>query len=246
MNNLSSVNIFIQHAEEYYDQLVENNRSPYKIQNQIEEVNPYTEMHIGKYKIKLPNIKNTKEEINDIVYLEDNHLDKLLGMLEEPISFILLWQYCQFVRWAEKVVFYENDTDKPICVDSDMNELECRIFALKSYNMQALFKIEMIDNPVYKPNTFTELFKNNKDDIPPYFKSVKLKISRLYGKKLSNTYTILDENLDYEDDSDIYLMKTINHELKIALEASIRDIFDRITEVVTNNKYKSNTRRSEN
>ena len=48
------------------------------------------------------------------------------------LSFLQLWDFCQFVRYAEKVLFFNNDIYSTIFVDSKLEDLDSRKFMVRS------------------------------------------------------------------------------------------------------------------
>lgn len=150
----------------------------------------------------------------------------------EPLSFKFLWQYCQFVRWAEKTIFYKNTTDNKLFVDSAMMDLDNRNFVL-SYGEDILiqFSLEKQKDPVLKYTSFdiTDLT----EDKSVYYHIIKINVVRKYGKMMNNKYTIIDSKVNYEDSSDITLMDTIN---KLLCEAVRNECYN-IYELIDSNNY---------
>ena len=145
----------------------------------------------------------------------------------EPLSFKFLWQYCQFVRWAEKTVFYKNTTDNKLFVDSAMMDLDKRNFVL-SYGDDILiqFSLEKQKDPVLKYSTFD--IPDPTEDRSVYYHVIKINVVRKYGKMMNNKYTIIDSRVNYEDSSDITLMDTINKLLCEAVRNECTYIYDLI------------------
>jgi hypothetical protein len=139
-----------------------------------------------------------------------------------------MWQFCQFVRWAEKIVFYKNTVDETIYVDSAIDDYDCRLLVYTEDDFQIKFKLEKVDNPAYSPNTLSDIL-SMKNNTPKYFKSMKIVVERKYGKCMTNHFNIIDDNIDFENDtSDKLLYRTIDNKVLKAEEGVIRHIFDAI------------------
>ena len=156
------------------------------------------------------------------IIIHDEVIKKLDSFIEEEcaiedmLSFGSLWRFCQFVRYAEKTIFYENTLDQDFYVDSDMYEVSERSFQLKSiYEVEVLFKLEKTRDKV-----------NNEE-----FKVITLNVKRLYGKQMMNTFTIVNEDVKFNDSSDLYLINTINNFLYRELLATLKNIVNTLEAV---------------
>ena len=109
------------------------------------------------------------------------------------LSFLQLWDFCQFVRYAEKVLFFKNDKESPIYVDSKLEDLDSRKFMVKSDNE---VEIEVILEKQAAPGQTLRI--------------IKLNITRKYGKMMNNQYIIVNDNTDKLDISDNVLIFNIN------------------------------------
>lgn len=114
--------------------------------------------------------------------------------IEDMLTFSSIWQFCQFVRYAEKTIFYPNKLENDFYVDSDMLELQSRKLSIKLYDTDIKLDLEKISDNISKHE----------------FKTIKLNINRLYGKKMTNMFTIVDEDVKCYDSSDTYLINTVN------------------------------------
>ena len=144
----------------------------------------------------------------------------------KPLIFSNMWEFCQFVKWAEKIVFYKNTTDNPIYVDSAIDDLDCRLLVYNDKDINIRFKLEKVLNPSYIPNTLSDVLSMNKNDTPKYFKSMKIVVERTYGKGMTNHFTIIDDNTDFKDQSDTMLLESIESILKYEHEAVIYQVFN--------------------
>lgn len=148
----------------------------------------------------------------------------------KPLLFNNMWQFCQYIRWAEKVVFYKNTADRAIYVDSSIDDLDCRLLVYTEDNIQIRFKLEKIDNPAYIPNTLSDIL-SMKSNTPRYFKSMKIVVERNYGKQMTNHFTIIDDNTDFKDFSDSLLYESIEKKLLDAYISIINEIYDIIFKI---------------
>ena len=146
----------------------------------------------------------------------------------KPLIFSNMWEFCQFVKWAEKIVFYKNTTDNTIYVDSAIDDLDCRLLVYNNKDFNIRFKLEKVLNPSYIPNTLSDVLSMNKNDTPKYFKSMKIIVERTYGKNMTNHFTIIDDNTDFEDMSDTLLFETIESILREEFAILIKQVFELI------------------
>lgn len=111
------------------------------------------------------------------------------------ISFPILWDFCQFVRYAEKVIFYDNKIDNSLFVDSKLDELSKRSFCITSKDS---VKITINLEKVSRPNSTSSI------------KVLYIDINRDYGKMMTTQYKIIDGNIDKLDQSDTALIMNLN------------------------------------
>ena len=109
-------------------------------------------------------------------------------------SFEQMWEFAQFVRYAEKCIFYHNDITSPLMVDSKLDEESERIFAISKDDYLVTFKLKWIYDTTAKQT----------------LKAINIKVSRNYGKQMSNEYTIVNGDVKLNDDSDYTLIEVIN------------------------------------
>ena len=133
------------------------------------------------------------------------------------IPFDDLWDYAQLLRWAEKVLFYKNDIVNYIYSDSELHSDENRNFMIQTDDYIIIFNLEKQEVSVL------DTFSNNE-----FIDVIKIEIRRKFGKELTNTFIIIDRNVKYEDDSDLYLINTINLLLREAIVTSFTQIKDMI------------------
>ena len=109
------------------------------------------------------------------------------------LSFLQLWDFCQFVRYAEKVLFFNNDIYSTIFVDSKLEDLDSRKFMVRSEDE---VEIEVVLEKQAAPGQTLRI--------------IKLNIARKYGKMMNNQYIIVNDNTDKLDISDNVLIFNIN------------------------------------
>ena len=167
--------------------------------------------------------KKDKIEIIHYPVIEENIL-KLKSLKENVIipngiNFNDLWEFCQFVKFAEKAFFYYNDPDKLFYVDSNIDDMDKRKFVIKDENntYRLLFGLERMQSP-------------NKEVL----KIIRLSVNRNYGRKMTNEFTIVNSEIKYNDDADIYLIDNINR----ILYERILSTFDEIENyILTRSNY---------
>ena len=139
---------------------------------------------------------------------------------DDILSFKSLWNFVQFVRYAEKTIFYKNIPENSLYVDSDLNEVSSRMFKISSDNYDIKFKLEKVKDDV-----------NNKK-----YSIINIHVQRLYGKKMQNIFTIVDKDVDFQDISDLYLMNTLNIILYKEMMFEIRSIFSKLLREINKNE----------
>lgn len=157
---------------------------------------------------------------NKWTYVRDKALDMLDEFINEEcseeymLSFGSLWQFCQFVRFIEKVNMFRNDPDSTLYVDSDMLELKERSFEIKFDSKTTFnFKLEKAEDKV-----------NHQE-----FKVITLNVKRKYGKQMTNIFTIVNEDVKFNDSSDLYLIKTVN---EVLYKDMLKILKESVTEIV--------------
>ena len=168
-----------------------------------------TEETIEKSRIFGNDIKKVKVPVKKEVPVIDRYCQSAkLALCINPLYFNNLWQFCQFVRWAEKVVFYRNEAINKLYVDSAIDDVDCRLIVYSEEDIQIKIKMEKVTNPAYIPNTLSDILSMNKD-VQQYFKSMKIVVDRKYGKEMTNKFTIIDNDTEFDDFSDKMLYETI-------------------------------------
>lgn len=219
MNNTGDLladNQFIMFATELYD---------HKIMHESDKTTIYKTTVVKKGLFKKEEIK----EYDDKPYYDGlKHFIKttLKEDTDEPISFRAIWEFCQFVRWAEKALFYENELSNRVIVDSGMNagiaDDNARIIVFQSNSTSTTIKLELKKVKIDIPNSVFNLgpvedYRTTKDVI-------SLEVIRSFGKKMKSKYTIVDGEVGYNDISDIYLMNTVNKIVKDGIINVFREI----------------------
>ena len=168
-----------------------------------------TEETIEKSRIFGNDIKKVKVPVKKEVPVIDRYCQSAkLALCINPLYFNNLWQFCQFVRWAEKVVFYRNEAINKLYVDSAIDDVDCRLIVYSEKDIQIKIKMEKVPNPAYIPNTLSDILSMDKN-VQQYFKSMKIVVDRKYGKEMTNKFTIIDNDTEFDDFSDKMLYETI-------------------------------------
>lgn len=237
-NDIFKSNHYIEHFNECYDILSANNRINY-ITVVSEEISKEEKKgFFSKFFNKKSDVTlSTDEESidfpdgNSAKYLSsktqiekefDNKIDEFMKKDFEPVKdkpskniirdFEQMWYFAQFVRYAEKAIFYDNDTDKPLFVDSPLDEDHERIFVISKSNYIIKFKLQWIYDSTAKQ----------------MLKVINIKIDRNFGKEMSNEYIIVDGNVKLKDVSDFILISIINSILYDATLDTYKLIMDKL------------------
>jgi hypothetical protein len=154
--------------------------------------------------------------------------DKVDAINKESPTFDELFEYGTFIKILEKVFLYRNDKDSKFVCDSNMSDNNHRVLVMQSEAYFIKLHVEKRDTG----NT------------------IEVTIDRLYGRKMTNSYTIIDRKFkDPIDDTDIVLMNNINHLLQYHMtcllvhyaqmiaDEEIEDNFIRPSSYVNNKKY---------
>ncbi len=143
-----------------------------------------------------------------------NDIDKKVPTFED------MWDFCEFIRIAEKIFFYENTPESSKiyseCTIGDQSST--RKFVLKYDKYDILFTLEkakILDRSLLKDQV------------------IKIHVRRLYGLQMENKYTIINSNMDFLSDSDLYLINEINR----LLQENMKSIFVNIIEKAFLDKY---------
>ena len=133
---------------------------------------------------------------------------------EDNISFSILWKYCQFIRWVEKTCFYKNDLTKTVICDSPMysdgtSEDERKLIIQSS---DVIIKLSLKKTRNDQSPSILDI--NNTNAYSIYFKIINIDIKRKYGKMLNNKFTVVDGQTTIRDNSDEYLIRTVNKIVK--------------------------------
>lgn len=147
----------------------------------------------------------------DKILEEINNL-RISTIIPTGMSFNDLWEFCQFVKYAEKALFYQNDPIRLFYVDSDIDDLSKRQFAIKDLDnsYQLLFKLEKTNEPIHNE----------------IMKIIRLSVSRNYGRKMTNEFIIVNSEIKYNDDADIYLIDNINRILYERITNTFNEIIN--------------------
>lgn len=200
-----------------------------------EALNPITEIPKEDKKdfslINLFKKKEVKDDRKDIIakqrYLNQsvyrNYCLTRINDCNGAPSYELLWSFCQFIRYAEKVIFYHNTLESTIYVDSDLLDFEKRAMKITTKDTDISLILKKVENPA--------------DRYTP-FKVINLEIKRHFGKEMLNKFTIVNGEVKYNDSGDIALITIINQLLINVMEKAVKEIFDMIYQDID---YKKNT-----
>ena len=192
------LNKYIKGIMDLYDIVIVNPEEPIEIKPEI-KTNFFNRKEI-KSELSYPKRDKVLKELNDL---------RLSTITPNGMSFNDLWEFCQFVKYAEKTLFYQNDPKRLFYVDSNIDDLSARQFMIKDPEdtYQLLFKLEKTNEPI-----------NNE-----IMRIIRLSVSRNYGRKMTNEFIIVNSEIKYNDDADIYLIDKINRILCERISSSFHE-----------------------
>lgn len=209
MSEVLEYNKYIKLIMDIYDL---NNNSKYTEEKpQITRSNKFPYKKHAIYPLR----DNESEIIKDQLYeLQHNTI-----LAPASMSFENLWQFCQFVKFAEKVYFYPNDSTNAFYVDTSLFDAEKRVFSINDElgNYQILFKLEKQKEKV----TDSEL------------KIIRIVVNRNFGRKMSNEFIVVNAEVKFNDESDSYLIANINNILKTRINTVFEDIIKLVKDPIT-------------
>ena len=128
-------------------------------------------------------------EVNVEKYKQIKRCDKFISnMVGYSPDFDELFDFGSFIKYMEKVFFYKNDAESPVCCDSNIEDKNRRIIVFQ--NSRDSIKIK------------ADLIKGTSNII-------ELIVERDYGKHMINTYKIVDREVELRNDSDKTLMNRV-------------------------------------
>ena len=140
---------------------------------------------------------------NDFLHAENNGISR---------SYRQMWEFAQFVRYVEKVLFYKNNPDNDLYVDTKLDDVEKREF--------------LINGDEYK--IYFHLNSQRDDLLDTTYNVINIKVIRDFGKKMINEYTIINEQVKLNSLGDNILIITINNLLfDISLKV-LNEIMDKL------------------
>lgn len=164
----------------------------------------------------------------DFIYFFKKHkinigLEEALEDLQSKMPIILnslgakdiMW-FCDFVRVAEKVIFYKNDKESSIIVDSQIEDDEKKL-VIQNQDWFIKILVQTVDG--FVPTTILDHGSN-------YI--LNLHVERKYGKGMENNFVVVNGETKYNDSSDLYLINSVNMILKVY----IKEFFDKAVRVL--------------
>ena len=200
-------NIFIKYSTDLYDmKVLHEHNDPDNYETRVIKKGLFKKKTIKVNKLEEEYYKNLKEFIKSELH-EDS---------DTPLSFSTIWQFCQFIRWVEKIVFWDNDLSNRVIVDSGIKDGVIndnpRYIVFQGHNIATNIKLELNRVKINQINSVLNL-----DNIPEKSEVINLEVVRTFGKKMSSRYVIVDGIVNYNDISDIYLINTVNKIVKDAI-----------------------------
>lgn len=172
-------------------------------------------------------VKTKKRKLFEMIVSEDGTVTKTVNIglnnaIEEAerfiesidlISFENLCNFCDFIRVAEKIVFYKNTADMTLFVDSAVSDKEKKL-VLHDKDVTISLQLHQEDIGLNRNSIFGSK-EDNKANI------IRINVDRAYGKNLQNKFFVVDTIAEYNDDSDVFLINSIN----ILLKRHIKETF---------------------
>ena len=146
---------------------------------------------------------------------------------EETGLFWNIWDIAVFVRYAEKLLLYDNELDQRLFyVDSAMDAKEQKL---------------VIDKPQY--TIYIRLEERFLEDTKETIEVKHIKVKRKIGKKMENDFVIVNDNPKFNDDSDSYLLYQIENLLRETMIKTLDKIIikleDQFNEIARKMGWKS-------
>lgn len=138
-----------------------------------------------------------------------------------------IWDIAVFVRYAEKLLLYDNELDQRLFyVDSAMDAKEQKL---------------VIDKPQY--TIYIRLEERFLEDTKESIEVKHIKVKRKIGKKMENDFVIVNDNPKFNDDSDSYLLYQIENLLRETMIKTLDKIIikleDQFNEIARKMGWKS-------
>lgn len=168
-------------------------------------------------------IYTNKDKLQDeiITFIRANIRDT------ENLPFSIIWKYCQFIRWVEKTCFYHNDLTKSIICDSAMysddGDTNKRVLIFQTNDVVITLNLEKQSVSVLDLESDNNIFNN----------ILTIDIKRKYGKMSANKYVVVDSKTNIRDNSDNYLLNTIN----IIIKEGIIDQYKSIINFILSREF---------
>lgn len=222
MDNLAESNKFIELFEKLYDALYitdpenidETNLGDidFNVNSILQSEAKSTKKSFWPFKKEEP--EAAPIDLVELVYQEiKNYLDNILSNPAQ--TFWTLWKICQFIRWAEKILIYENNPEnaEEIFVDSEQNADE-RCFRIKLDKVTLSFILRLVPKNSY---SLTE---------SKYSEVISILIESLTGKKMVTKIISVDQEVDLSDDGDLYLINQVNKYINKAIKKTFEVILE--------------------
>lgn len=128
------------------------------------------------------------------------------------LSFKELYDYSQFLRWAGKAILYNNSDTNYIFSDQNLDTTMSRLLCIQKENLLIVLDL----------STTRDSLSNE------YIDEIKIDVKKGYGKESEFHFVVIDQDCHYKDDSDLYLMNSINQITVKAVSKSFEEIIKSI------------------
>ena len=176
-------------------------------------------------------------ENDDSVNVENDKLKSVLYAKERCITLINLrhdnefntieygdlWDYSEFIRWCEKMLLYTNNQSDCIYSDASICSLDDRTLLFNKQGYTITVMLKMSKKADFDSSTDSLLFH----------KIMRIIVERNFGKRLVNKFNIVDDEIKFNNESDIMLYEVI----KEIINATIKDHYTNIVYKIFNGEF---------
>ncbi len=211
-------NMFIEKCQRMLDTLIiayrENYRPPMELEHT--KVGLFHKKTSIKSSLKFPPTEKQLAFGESLSAAEDFH--KMMFRSENhKLSFVMLWEYSEFIRWCEKMFLYENNPSQTIYSDTPIDSIDTRTLVINKIGFSIIINLKMSQRADF----------DNKSDKLIFHEIEEINIKRNYGKELMNKFRIIDDNVKFNDESDKLL-------LDLVTEIIFDDIGDNFLSIIKN------------
>lgn len=155
--------------------------------------NLYEEFYLkNHYNIKSKRLFK-KNDYNDETKRAINNYHKLCENMKNPFDYDSLCKFADFIRVIEKVYFYTNDPNKNIVSCNSPWDANRKEIVINSKEKDVVIKLTM-------DYDYNDKLSNR----------LQIHVERNFGNKIKGGFVVYGGDLEYEDDSDLMLINSLN------------------------------------